>query len=226
MMVLLLLSCATGAFSQEPAKRWTTRLFGTWVLVPTESETIERPADSSPPPGPGVVESVTLDMGDGWGLGLGIEYRVTGHLFGLELGAMAMRLDSQVTWNTDQGPVTDADPLGAIIPITLAANFHLLNPGSAGDFYVAALVSWTWYTDATSRFMESDELTFDSDFGIGFDLGLNYTVAKSPVLITGFVRYLAPQTEARVTFEGSGEAVSKVFQFSPLTLNLGLGYRF
>jgi outer membrane protein W len=222
--VLTLLSCATPVSAQEKSGPWTTRLFGSLALVPNQSETISRPADD--PAGSGGAESVTLDLGDGWGLGGGVEYRLTDHLFGIEVGAMALKLDTRVTWNTDLGEVVNDDPAGAIIPLTLAANFHLLNAGSAADFYVAALVSWTLFNDATARHVRGDEITLEDSFGIGFDLGLNYALANSPFLITGMVRYLAPQTVARVTFESSEGEVTRNLQFSPLILNLGIGYRF
>jgi outer membrane protein W len=224
--VLTLLSCTTSVSAQEKNGRWTTRLFGSRVLVPNEAETIPRPADEPVPPGPGVVESVTLEMGDGWGLGLGVEYRLTDHLFGLEIGAMALKLDTKVTWNTDLGAVVNDDPAGAIIPLTLAANFHLLNAGSAADFYVAALVSWTLFDDAGARYAGGDMIKLEDSFGIGFDLGLNYALADGPFLISGIVRYLAPQAVARVTFESSEGEVTRNLQCSPLMLNLGIGYRF
>lgn len=220
---LFLLSCAAPVSAQQQQRRWTTRFFGSLFLVPNQSEIIPRPEDGSP--GSGGAESVTLDMGDGVGLGFGIEYRLTRHLFGIELGAMAAKLDTRVGWTTAVGGTVAEDPFGAMIPLTVAANFHLLRPASAADFYVAALVSWNLFDDAVVRHPAGDKIELENSFGIGFDLGLSYAVAGGPFLISGLVRYLAPQTVARVTFESSGDAVSRNLQFSPLVLNLGVGYR-
>jgi outer membrane protein W len=222
--VLVSLSCAASVLAQEKTPRWTTRLFGSLYLVPNEPETMTRPQPK--PLGSGVVESVTLELNGGWGMGFGLEYRLTEHLFGIELGVMAANLGTRVTWNTDLGPVVNEDPVGAIVPLTAAANFHLLNAASPADFYVAALIAYTLFDQASAGYVRGDRVTLEDSFGIGFDLGFSYSLSGGPFLINAIVRYLAPQTVAKVSFEEVGEEATRHLQFSPLILNLGLGYRF
>lgn len=205
----------------QAAKHWSAKLYGSLVLVRSEAVSAALTDDSAD-----LFQSATLEVGNGFDLGTALEYRFTERFLGIEISAGAMAIQSKLTWETNMDPLVDQDPFGTAFPLTLGPKFHFLGDEKPLDFYGSVFLSWTLYSSVESKFILSDQLKLEDDFGVGFDIGADYKLSGGPFVITGFLRYLALQTILEISLGGPENQVPITVDANPLLVNLGAGLSF
>jgi hypothetical protein len=176
---------------------------------------------------PGTV--VYVGDGDGAAGAISCEYRRS-ELVGIELGALA---GGDFDLSIKLGPLFDdsmaySDTVG-FSAVLAGVNFHL-TPGRRVDFYAGPSVAYLDYSDITLRVFDGSgppfnfldthrvHLTFDSDFAIGANVGLDVPLGEGRWLFNVNTRYFD------TTIEGSQFESPR--NYDPLLFGLGFGYRF
>jgi outer membrane protein W len=222
-------SCSASASVPVEARadRWTLRLYGGVFdtdgehLTTETTRTIEPAASGSSLVAKQKIPGRTrLDLGDGNGFGLGLEYRAS-DLLGVELSTFFGESDTGFLFDLGEEWEADDDSV-TVRPTTLGLNFHLLRPDAPVDFYVGPVVGIVEYGDATFQALgETFRRDFDGDdFAWGVNLGLDVPFGASRWLFTTHARYLDSDTEVEI------EGVERDVPVEPLFFTAGIGVRF
>jgi hypothetical protein len=222
-------------------QRWSVRGYFGWLDSsgsPTQSPESPWPPDVCLVLG----DCYALDTGGGSGFGAGVEYRVTPHRIGIELGAMRADIGTQVEFNqtfafpnpdpppdffydstTIEGPSFEVD----FIPIYLGANVHVMNPGNRVDVYVGLFYAKLSYGDGSTTLLDEPvRYDVDDDNGWGGSLGFDVSLGKR-WFVGGNARYIQSETTITVTSAADGSAVgSASLQYDPFIVTFGGGIRF
>lgn len=219
-------SCSASATVpvEERADRWTLRFFGGRLdadgdQVATASTRVVPAAAAGRLTAKQVEigERTMLDLGDGDGFGLGLEYRVS-DLLGVELSTFFgsadsnFKLDLGEEWEMDRESVS-------VRPMTLGLNFHLLRPDAPVDFYLGPTIGYVEYGSATFNTLgETHVREFEGSFGWGVNLGLDVPLGASRWVFNANARYLDNDAEIDDT--------DLELTVDPLIFAVGFGVRF
>jgi len=173
--------------------------------------------------------SVGLTGDAGFGLGLAVEYPANERV-GVELGAQWSENDLQLELRGEMFcgsafcAVTATD---SVRPLTLSLglNFHL-TPERGADLYVGPVLGYVLYPDADFRAMgEAVEVSIDDDLAWGGVIGLDVPFGDRGWQFSASIRYLQANADATGR-DDEGEAGRASIDLDPLTVAVGVGYRF
>lgn len=185
---------------------WIARLYGASVDGDDSVNTVEANNDR------------TFTALDGAaGVGLALEYLFNDRI-GLEGGIFQGGVDG--LYSADRGDLwgMDEDDFDFSL-VTLGVNFHL-TPDRRADLYVGPFVGLVNY--GTARFdlpFEWITMSFDDDFGIGAQIGVDIPFGASRWGFSAVARYL------QTTAEQEG-GLGREFDLDPLILGAGFSVRF
>ena len=161
------------------------------------------------------------------GFGLGLEYRVSGRL-GIE--ASVAWVAPEIVVSLEQPPIIDVSSGDGLESTTigLALNIHL-TPNAVFDLYLAPTISYVFYGDLTfdlGMFCDPDMLCLfpfevGDEVGWGGALGVDVPLGQGGWLLNGSVAYQSSDIEVT---DPDGDSES--FGFDPITIALGVAYRF
>jgi hypothetical protein len=219
--------------------RWNVRLFGSWTSSGGDKIVEPKVSDFDDCLVLGACYSV--DAQDGTGLGLNVEFRVTRHRWGIELGGLTGEQDVSFGWVLTEilpPPPGETDPVlnarSDFVPMTvdsdlvyLAGNYHVLPEKSMVDFYVGVLFAGVSYgKDRISFLGESYEFDFDNGTGFGLNLAFDVYVAKHWFL-GGGLRYVNVDSKFTIVDTMTGlQIYDNTLEMSPFMLSFGGGARF
>jgi outer membrane protein W len=175
------------AQAQSDYRGWRFRVFAGVVgrFVESDNVTFTDPTFGT---------SATEVDGTGLGFGVDVERRFT-KLFGLDLAIGFTELDVEFTQSLT--PTVSTDTL-KIMPIWLAANFHVVNTEKL-DFWVAPQIAYVSWSDSLT-FPVPGEPTFvlqtENEFpAVGFAFGLDWWLTERSGLNFAF-RFVDADTDA------------------------------
>jgi len=194
----------------------------------------------------------TVDLSDGTGYGLNVEFRVTSHLFGIEVGMTDTKVDGNIlatrpipalpsqTFSNRATFTTDFDTF------YVGANFHLWKRDSRVDVYIGPIYANVDYGDGGDIIIPAVDLTVmigDTEFNIlmpeetlrytfedtdsfGINGGFDIAIGKRWAVSVS-ARYLISDPEYRSSNVGAG-TVFPAFdaEIDPIFLSVGAGFRF
>ncbi|MDX1389084.1 MAG: OmpW family outer membrane protein [Acidobacteriota bacterium] len=229
-VVLILSAVVLASAPAEAGGRFNIRVFGSWLTSGGNQINEPDPITQQACLLPG--NCATMDVVDGSGGGLSVEFRVTKHRVGIELGALASEMDIGLEFIQSSmiSPVftSTSVPLQSdFTPIFLGVNYHVLKPESKVDFYVGALYADVGYSTETVA-LGSQEVLFDfeDDSGWGFNMAFDVYLSKR-WYIGGGLRYIAASSNFSVTDVASDtELFRGTLDFDPYIFSFGGGVRF
>jgi outer membrane protein W len=216
--------------------RWNVRLFGSFLT--TGGDRIVEPPVTDVTDCFVAGECYSVDAKDGNALGLNVEFRVTRHRWGVELGGLSGEQDVSFGFLLFAIPTSSAQvepevtegfiPMSVDFqPIYLAGNYHVLKEESIVDFYVGLVVANVGYgKDRVSFLGENYEFDFDDGTGIGLNLAFDVYVAKHWFL-GGGLRFLKVDSDFTIVDTATGQLIfSDTLQMDPYIFSFGGGARF
>jgi len=219
--------------------RWNVRLFGSWVT--TSGDQIVEPPVTQVTDCFVVGACYSVDAKDGTGLGLNVEFRVTRHRWGIELGGLSGDQDVSFGWVFAEllppvPPETEPElvALNGFAPMTvdsdlvyLAGNYHVLPEESMVDFYVGLLFAGVRYGKDHVEFLgENYEFNFDDGTGFGLNLAFDVYVAKHWFL-SGGLRYINVESKFAIVDTMTGLRIyDNTLKMNPFIFSFGGGARF
>jgi hypothetical protein len=202
---------------------WTLRAFAAGVRF--DDDVTRRSAFNEQA---GYLEQYNYLWESGWGLGVEGEYRFNDTL-GLAGGLFLAEFDTELMFDTPFSWEMDFDTLSTR-SLFVGPMFHPLRRDGRLDFFVGPIVHFTQigdlHYDLPSRDVREE---FDDELSYGAQLGLDIGLARDGRLglhVGGL--WLDLDGDAESAFEdesGEGEDLYQV-SISPLSLNVGLFYRF
>lgn len=219
--------------------RWNVRLFGSWMT--TSGDQIVEPEVTDVTDCFVIGSCFSVDAKDGTGLGLNVEFRVTRHRWGIELGGLSADQDVSFGWlfteivppvppETEPGLSGDDGFVSMTVDsdtIYVAANYHVLPEESMVDFYVGVLVAGVSYGKAGITFQgENYEFDFDDSTGFGLNLAFDVYVAKHWFL-SGGLRYINVDSKFTIVDTMTGlQIYDNTLKMNPFIFSFGGGARF
>ncbi|GEM_PF-1299019 len=211
LMVLLTLAAVSSfenvANAEEPT-RWSIKT--SLVLVDADE-----PFSVQTPGGGRVSAGGNAELG----VALAIEYRWS-DLLGIEFGAAYARspeVESSVNSSNEEigeGP--------GFLPLSAGVNLYLLNTESA-EFYVGPRVAYVMFGDFDLDLDgQSTAFEVDDKFAWGATIGFNYRFGGSRWSLLAEANYL----DVDMSISERDVAGATTVSFDPLTVNLGVSYRF
>ena len=241
-VVLLAGAAMVLASPAEAGGRFNIRLFGSWVT--SGGGSIQDPPVFTGPDCLNEGDCVQFKAKDGSGGGLSVEFRVTKHRVGVELGGLWSEMDLDLEFvqsfpGSDVAACGDNFPFAYcfqstivplqtdLTPVFLGVNYHVLKPESKVDFYVGALYADVGFgsSDVTigSRSFVFD---FKDDSGFGFNMAFDVYLSTR-WYVGGGLRYIAVSSDFSVIDTASETAVFEgVLDFDPYIFSFGGGVRF
>jgi outer membrane protein W len=193
---------------------WILRSNGLYAILAGDEAVL---TETQPPP----VGEDTLrhEVTGGPGIGLGVEYMLTGHI-GLEVAAQVTFHDSEGTITNDLGTFKATDAID-LYTFDYGANWHFGDSPRA-DWSVGLFVPVMFSDDVDLNFPDLDRkevFRYDQDYGLGIKLGLDWATSDNgPWSLNAELRY----KELILESEDPGGDLD----VDPLTLALGFAYRF
>ena len=188
----------------EADGRFNIRLFGSSLTSGGDALAEPDPITGAACLTPG--SCATMDAQDGSGGGLSVEFRVTKHRVGIELGALTSEVDIALDFvqsSPSPGPfpfdfTSTPVPLQTdFTPIFLGANYHVMKPESKVDFYVGLLYADVSYgTERTTLGSQPVIFDFEDDSGWGFNMAFDVYLSNRWYVGGGqkFLIYSSPFT--------------------------------
>ena len=197
---------------------WTVRGFGAWL--DTDGEPLHfRSIDQFPPVG----ES-SFDLGDGDGMGLALEYRITRRL-GVEALALVADLEGEVRSVFTDPPIPEQVVTRDVETelFALGLNLHLM-PGRRIDVYLGPILAFVEYGEFRAPVVTGEATTgtafieSSDDTALGATLGADLFLGSSGRwALSGAVRQLWSRFRKDSFFE---------IETDPLIATAGVAYRF
>lgn len=103
---------------------------------------------------------------------------------------------------------------GEMTPLLVGPNFHF-GPNDNVDLYAGPFLGYVFYGDIT---IEDDRAVIEDDLAYGAVMGVDVPFGKGSLAFSASARYMVTKAEAKEGGDG--------IDIDPLTLLVGLGYRF
>lgn len=182
-----ILLAVPSAQAQSDYRGWRLRVFGGVVCRCVES-------DNSTFTDPTFGTSATEVDGTGFGFGVDVERRIT-KLIGIGLAIGYTELDVEFTQSLT--PSVSKDTL-EVLPIWLAANFHVVNTESL-DFWVGPQIAYVYWNDPLTFDVPGPQpyvLPTENEFpAVGFAFGLDWWLTETGGLNFAF-RFVDADTDS------------------------------
>jgi len=169
---------------------------------------------------PDTGEQIAFSAGNGYGLGIDLEYRVSRHL-GIDFGALTATPIIDVL--IDEVGVISASAKPRITPIYVGLNVHLMPEGPI-DLYVGPILAYVIYSSfdlVVDPWFLTEGFVTENDFGVGVNVGLDVRLGDAGWLFTAAFKYLDTTLVASPPDEGIGRT-----DIDPMIFSIGVGYRF
>jgi hypothetical protein len=205
---------------------WIVRPFGAFLMVGsdrTEGAVVPPTSLKSCPCPP----DAAYGYDDGYGFGISVERRL-GERFGLEARGLYGRLDNTFSIGGNGIGITERDTVD-YLDLSVGLNIHLtLNRDL--DWYVGPFVGYGDIGGHESlAFARSLKYEPDGAVTFGAQTGLDWPLGDGPWALHGGARYTvgAPDVVRRYTnAAGAVSEQSESLHIDPITVELGVGYRF
>lgn len=166
------------------------------------------------------------------GFGLGLEYRFSPRL-GVELNVSTAEIEEDLDLFSIQVVPFDIESTVRVTPVTLQLDWHL-TPGRAADLHIGPVVGWVLAGDihVTTRGpfplpgVSRERRTTDDTLAFGAHIDLDVPLGDRGLFLAFGATYLDADLETTEIEAGTGRTVESTFDFDPLLMKLGLGYRF
>ena len=181
------------------------------------------------------INSYSVDMGNGSGIGLSAERLVLNKRLGLEFGVLFADLDTELMVDITGGTSGDRKAVtsvsSAFESLYFSTNYHIFNPEKWYDLYAGASLNLIHYSDSRVTVDGAPgQFNIEDDIGYGLLLGFDAKFGEQQKWrITSGLRYLFTETLFSFNFETAdgGTSVAPVnVEVNPVILQLGLGYSF
>lgn len=164
------------------------------------------------------------------GFGLGLEYRISPRI-GVEANVSTAEIEED--FDLVHIAVFPFESTVRVTPVTLQLDWHL-TPGRAADLHIGPVVGWVLAGDihVTTRGVfpfpgvSRERRTTDDAFAFGAHVDLDVPLGDRGLFLAFGATYLDADLETLEFEEETGRAVESSFEFDPLIVQLGLGYRF
>lgn len=166
------------------------------------------------------------------GFGLGLEYRFSPQL-GVELDVSTAEIEDDLDFFAIQVVPFDIETTVRVTPVTLQLDWHL-TPGRAVDLHIGPVVGWVLAGDihvttrGASPFpgVSRERRTTDDTLAFGAHIDLDVPLGDRGLFLAFGATYLDADLETTELEAETGRTVESSFEFDPLLMKLGLGYRF
>ncbi len=241
-VVLLAGAAALASAPVEAGGRFNIRVFGSWLTSGGKAIQDPDPFTGSDCLTEG--DCVQFKAKDGSGAGLSVEFRVTKHRVGVELGALWSEMDLDLEFVQSFPNATGPDctmpstlpfcflstnvPMQTdFTPIFLGVNYHVLKPESKVDFYVGALYADVGFGSADITIgSRSFVFDFEDDSGFGFNMAFDVYLSTR-WYVGGGMRYIATSSNFSVIDTQADTTVFRgTLDFDPYVFSFGGGVRF
>lgn len=225
-LLFLALSPLTAPALAEDEGPWLLRAGATWLEADAAFEAVVFN-----------FAQIRGETSGAFGLGLGLEYRVTPRL-GIELGVLSAEPDVDTTpigvlIEIFPPPIVLVEPTSLrVTPVTVGLNVHL-TPDQPVDVYLGPLLAWVSYGDleVTGSVVNVNDLILvapttvdlglDDDFTFGAKLGADVRAGDGPWTVSGALTYIPTS----FSVQNVPVPVPSV-DLDAIFVSLGVGYRF
>lgn len=225
--IVLSVGIGTPATAADENKNLTFRVTGAYLESDGDaSENITSVGDTS------YVNSYSLEIGNGDGVGFSLEYLMDNGHVGFDFGVLFAGIDGTATVRTTGGGTPAQVKIDTEFePISFGITGHLLPPQSPLDIYAGAQLSFVHYSDTAIKVNGLPGVfEIDDDLGYSVSLGLDYKMGASQQWrLTSSLRYLYTDTLFSLDFQapdGSRNIAPLNVTVSPWIAQLGVGYTF
>lgn len=209
MISALLLGAFLGANAAAEAKdQWNARVFATAMSTASNQIVLG---------GGAALTDSSFRLADGEGVALELEYLWRPRI-GLELMVFFGELDAELRRGSAGLATTPVVAMGTET-YTLGVNYRLDGWGRV-EISLGGFAGFNYYDDVVfSSVVANETFRFDDDLGFGVKAGFDLPIGTDgPWLVTGAARWQSSILE--------GEVAGQDMDVDPLTLSLGVGYRF
>ena len=177
------------------------------------------------------INGYQVDLGSGSGFGGGVEYRLSGDRFGIEVAVLVGDLHADLEMTADElgGPrVEDLDFDAGFRPAFFGLNYHPFGSHGYFDPYVGIFLCQMFYGDADIRVFDQNMTTVLTDAsGVGLNLGVDVALGRPSWVLSGGLRYLMTGTDFAVNVNVIETDLPAIeVDVDPYIWTLGLGHRF
>ncbi|MDX1998713.1 MAG: hypothetical protein SF066_13430 [Thermoanaerobaculia bacterium] len=166
------------------------------------------------------------------GFGLGLEYRLSPRI-GVEVNVSTAEIEDDFDLVHIGVVPFDIESTVRVTPVILQLDWHL-TPGRAVDLHIGPVVGWLFAGDleVTTRGalpfpgFSRERRTTDDTIAFGAHLDLDVPLGDRGLFLAFGATYLNADLETTKLEPATGRTVESSFEFDPLLLKVGLGYRF
>jgi outer membrane protein W len=166
------------------------------------------------------------------GFGLGLAYRFSPRL-GVELNVSTAEIEDDFDLAHIAVFPLDIASNVRVTPVTLQLDWHL-TPGRAADLHIGPVVGWVYAGDiqVTTRGtlpfpgVSRQRRTTEDTFAFGAHVDLDVPLGDRGLFLAFGGTYLDADLETTELEASTGRTVESSFEFDPMIVQIGLGYRF